>query len=85
MVEVFIGSASAFIIALSRSPLSVPLTQWCTLVGCVYVIARGSGNVREAMLKASKDFWEMVTRVPKSTREHAEAKLREEARKRADM
>lgn len=52
MVEVIIGVASAFSIAIGLAPDRISLAQWSSLVGCAYVIARGMNNVYDATTKS---------------------------------
>jgi hypothetical protein len=47
-VEICFGISSAVTLSLSALPSDMHLTQWASLVGCVYVIARGMGNVSDA-------------------------------------
>ena len=53
VVEVVIGGASGFSIAFSLSPDHINLTQWASIVGCTYVVARGLNNVYDAKVKES--------------------------------
>jgi hypothetical protein len=48
MVEIMFGAFSGFCIAYTMYPSTAHLTQWSSLVGCAYVIARGFNNVSDA-------------------------------------
>ena len=52
VVEVIFGGSSAFAVALGISSRSATPSQWATLVGCAYVIARGLNNVSDAKMAA---------------------------------
>jgi len=51
LVEVVFGAASAGSISFRMTPGPPLFTQWATLAGCAYVIARGLNNVSEAKRK----------------------------------
>ncbi len=48
VTETAFGVASGFTLVFSAPPNEIHLTQWASLIGCVYIIARGIGNVNEA-------------------------------------
>jgi 4-hydroxybenzoate polyprenyltransferase len=48
-VEICFGIGSAIALSFSVSPGDIHLTQWASLVGCIYVIARGMNNVNDAL------------------------------------
>jgi|SRR5882724_10695353 len=48
IVEVMFGSASGVAVAFGITSTKASLSQWATLVGCAYVIARGLNNCAEA-------------------------------------
>jgi len=49
MVEVAFGISSALTLAFSGLPSELHLSQWTSLVGCVYVISRGMSNISDAL------------------------------------
>jgi hypothetical protein len=51
IVEVVFGCVSGLCIALSMTPATAALTQWASLVGCSYVVARGLNNMYDAKSK----------------------------------
>lgn len=51
MVEVVFGAVSGFTIAFSMIPSRPAPSQWASLVGCAYVVARGLNNMSDAKAK----------------------------------
>lgn len=47
-IEVCFGIGTAIVLVFSSSPLELHLSQWSSLVGAAYVIARGRNNVQDA-------------------------------------
>jgi hypothetical protein len=47
-VEICFGIASAITLAFSSKPNEMHLTQWASLVGAAFVIARGRNNISDA-------------------------------------
>jgi hypothetical protein len=54
LVEWVFGICAGFAIAFTMSPTKPLSTQWITLIGCVYVIARGFNNMIESEQKKVK-------------------------------
>ena len=48
-VEICFGISSAIALSFSISPIDMHLTQWASLLGAAYVIARGRNNAHDAM------------------------------------
>jgi len=53
ITEICFGIVSAVTLATSALPSEMRLTQWASLVGCVYVVARGLANVSDALRNPS--------------------------------
>jgi len=49
IIEASFGAASTITLVFSSTPSDMHLSQWAGLVGCAYVIARGTTNVSEAL------------------------------------
>ena len=49
--EVIFAGASAIHVVGKLSPGAAMATQWATLIGCVYIISRGLGNISEGIDK----------------------------------
>ncbi len=52
-LEICFGISSAITLSFSILPSEMRLSQWATLVGCVYVIARGVNNVNDGKHKVN--------------------------------
>jgi hypothetical protein len=50
LVEVCFGICSTIILVFSIAPAEMHLTQWASLIGTAYVIARGRNNIHDAAL-----------------------------------
>ena len=54
LVEVVFGATSGIAVAFTISLRSSSLTQWATLIGCAYVMARGFSNYDDAKGRRAK-------------------------------